>query len=50
MDLREMVETAREIIAVGCGCHRDCEEHKMEECGCRDEAKQIIALVLRETN
>lgn len=33
----------KEIIAVGCGCHRECEGEDF--CGCEDEARKIIRLV-----
>ena len=39
----ELVAAAKEIIAVGCGCHRECEQEDF--CGCEDEARQIVDLV-----
>ena len=39
----ELVAAAKEIIAVGCGCHRECE--KEDYCSCEDEARQIVDLV-----
>lgn len=39
----ELENAAKEIIAVGCGCHRECEGEDF--CGCEDEARKIIRLV-----
>lgn len=43
------VERGREIIANGCGCHRDCDGPESDGyCGCRLESKAAI-LALKET-
>ncbi len=39
----ELIDAAKEIIAAGCSCDRQCENEDF--CGCADEAEQIIRLV-----
>lgn len=41
----EMLKQATEIIADGCGCHRECEQLAGSPCGCEKDAEKIIALV-----
>lgn len=42
-------EKAKEIIAVGCGCHRECgDKMSVLDCSCLNEADAIRALVLEE--
>lgn len=46
-----LLEQAKEIIAEGCGCHRECEQLTRSEdwyCGCEKDAEKIIALVRAE--
>lgn len=42
----ELIEKVREVIANGCGCHRECEDDPDLEgyCGCRNDAAQCVAL------
>lgn len=48
----EMLEQAKEIIASGCGCDRNCESLPAADfyCGCQDEAEKIIRLVRQNDN
>lgn len=43
----EILAQAKEIIADGCGCHRECEGLTGADvyCGCEKDAEKIIALV-----
>jgi len=43
----EMIEQAKEIVATGCGCDRQCEQFVGPDvyCGCRKDAEAVIALV-----
>lgn len=50
MSLKQTIEEAKEIIATGCSCDRhDCEKLAGADgyCGCEEDAKKIIALVVR---
>lgn len=40
----EVVAGAKEIIANGCGCDRDCERNGEGYCGCLSDAQSVLAL------
>ncbi len=40
----EVMARAKEIIANGCGCDRDCERNGEGYCGCLSDAQSVLAL------
>lgn len=45
----EVVARAKEIIANGCGCDRDCERNGEGYCGCLSDAQSVLALAAPPT-
>ena len=46
MTREELIEKAKNVIAVGCGCDRWCNGVGQDYCGCREDAELIVSMVL----
>jgi hypothetical protein len=44
-DYEALIIKARDIVSRGCGCDHSC-EGIIADCGCYDDAKKIVELVL----
>jgi hypothetical protein len=49
MTERQLLSEVTNVVSRGCGCDHSCDD-EAGQCGCEDDAKEIIALVLRFAN
>jgi hypothetical protein len=49
MTEQQLLSEATNVVSRGCGCDHSCND-EAGQCGCEDDAKKIIAIVLKFTN